>query len=161
MKYVPNVSVEEAANKSKCDHPESRLLKIVNSVGGIMFKCYCLICGSATTQFLPHRLILNPAGVPDRADVSLCIDDLLRDERRSLRIETDNFRANYMRSDQWKRLCAAVRERAMGRCERCANAPVENVHHMTYRSVGNEAISELAGLCRECHETVHGIRQAA
>lgn len=64
----------------------------------------------------------------------------------------------YLASREWRLKRKEVIERAENICERCANAPVENVHHRSYEHLGNEHLQELAGLCRPCHEFMSGVR---
>lgn len=47
-------------------------------------------------------------------------------------------------------------DRCNGRCEGCGEAPVAQVHHLTYEHVGDEFLFELVGLCNRCHDRMHG-----
>ena len=62
----------------------------------------------------------------------------------------------YMASREWGLLKRAVKDRADGVCERCRDAAVENVHHLTYVRKYQERLEDLLGLCRPCHEYLHG-----
>ena len=66
--------------------------------------------------------------------------------------------SNYLESDEWKEKRSKVRRRARGWCERCKVRRREDVHHLTYQNVGNEKLTELVGVCRKCHEFLHGLR---
>ncbi|HZA25721.1 MAG TPA: hypothetical protein VFA32_24515 [Dehalococcoidia bacterium] len=57
----------------------------------------------------------------------------------------------YLCSRDWAVKRRQVKERSGGVCERCRNAPVQDVHHRSYRNLGNEPLEELQGLCRPCH----------
>jgi hypothetical protein len=57
----------------------------------------------------------------------------------------------YLCSREWAVRRRLVKERARGACERCYNAPLRDVHHLTYRNLGHEPLEELQGLCRPCH----------
>lgn len=66
----------------------------------------------------------------------------------------------YLRSDAWSAKRAAVLERAGHRCERCPAGsglfPVDlDVHHLSYRGIGDEALEDLQALCRSCHQQAH------
>lgn len=61
----------------------------------------------------------------------------------------------YLRSAAWQRKRAAVILRSKGACERCGLWPVVNVHHLSYRNVGNEPLSDLLGVCSRCHRDLH------
>jgi DnaB-like helicase N terminal domain len=67
----------------------------------------------------------------------------------------DHWYQNYLRSDEWRAKRRLVMDRCGGLCEGCRNAPVSEVHHLTYEHVGDELLFELVGLCRECHQRVH------
>ena len=62
----------------------------------------------------------------------------------------------YIRSDAWRRKRVEVIRRAGGVCERCGDWPIANVHHLSYRRLGNELPADLLGVCRQCHHTLHG-----
>lgn len=67
------------------------------------------------------------------------------------------YLTEYLRSPHWLALRERMLKRAGGFCQRCRErrAPLE-VHHLTYRNVGQERESELKVLCHECHELEHG-----
>ncbi len=60
----------------------------------------------------------------------------------------------YMASREWAEKREAVRERCGGYCERCGVNRFREVHHLTYERFGEELLTDLMGLCRECHEYV-------
>lgn len=62
----------------------------------------------------------------------------------------------YLRSAHWRRKRIEKMETAGRRCELCgaSRAPLE-VHHRTYRSLGEEQNGDLIVLCRGCHKTFH------
>ena len=72
---------------------------------------------------------------------------------------TRNEYQAYLRSDEWKRLRTRVRRRARGRCERCHVNQRTDVHHLTYERVGREELSDLIGVCGDCHNALHGRSQ--
>ena len=65
---------------------------------------------------------------------------------------------NYLLSSEWKALRRRVIIRCKGVCEHCGLASVEEVHHLTYRRFRRERLSDLLGLCSECHEKIHNIK---
>lgn len=66
----------------------------------------------------------------------------------------------YMASREWALKKKAVRELAQNICERCASAPIQNIHHLTYATLGHEEPeNDLQGLCRPCHEYVSAERE--
>lgn len=49
-------------------------------------------------------------------------------------------------------------ERDGGMCVLCKSAPASEVHHIVFRSQqGKSNLSNLACLCRECHNRAHGV----
>jgi 5-methylcytosine-specific restriction endonuclease McrA len=61
----------------------------------------------------------------------------------------------YLRSPEWRRKRVAVILRAKGRCELCGIGPATNIHHITYRNLGNEPLDDLQGVCLRCHKESH------
>lgn len=49
----------------------------------------------------------------------------------------------------------SVLTRAWGRCESCGRRAALDLHHLHYRSVGEEKPEDLRALCRECHDAAH------
>jgi hypothetical protein len=64
----------------------------------------------------------------------------------------------YLESQPWLWRRERVRRRAQDRCERCGNPHADeyHCHHLHYRTLGHEHISDLMYLCNECHAFVHG-----
>jgi hypothetical protein len=67
----------------------------------------------------------------------------------------------YLQSPLWK----AIRQKALDHygsiCGKCGQEGTD-VHHLTYRGWGgNEIISDLQVLCRECHCAIHAIEKVA
>ena len=60
----------------------------------------------------------------------------------------------YMQSAAWQRKRQQVITRSGNRCERCGKSryiAALDVHHKTYVRLGNELLSDLEALCRDCH----------
>jgi hypothetical protein len=66
--------------------------------------------------------------------------------------------AEYRDTEHWKRTRAHIRRRARGWCERCKVGKRDDVHHLTYERLGAEQDGDLIGVCRECHEFLHGLQ---
>lgn len=65
----------------------------------------------------------------------------------------------YLKSDVWKQKRGAALVAAHSRCRLCDSSDYPNVHHKVYPNIfGNELISDLVVLCRECHKFFHGIK---
>jgi hypothetical protein len=66
------------------------------------------------------------------------------------RVTKVGYRA-YINSPRWKAKADAMRF-AVGECEECTALGVElDVHHTTYRTLGEETPHDLLVLCRGCH----------
>ena len=59
----------------------------------------------------------------------------------------------YIKSDKWQDKKSEVLARDDTRCV-CGN-PAAAVHHKTYANLGDEPISDLVALCRDCHSVCH------
>lgn len=66
-----------------------------------------------------------------------------------------NYQAS-LRSDHWHNLKQVIKERYGGICEwpRCV-APCEELHHLTYDTLGDERPQDVAYLCRQHHTLIH------
>jgi hypothetical protein len=73
--------------------------------------------------------------------------------------EQDEWNRRYdehINSDKWRDLRRRVLARAKGTCEGCGQAPAAHVHHLTYKRLGAEMLFDLAAVCLDCHESIHG-----
>ena len=70
----------------------------------------------------------------------------------------------YIRSPEWKQRAHNAIVQAGSRCQLCLRVGSRtgnvhlNVHHLTYRALGNESSSDLAVLCQDCHNLIHRTR---
>lgn len=65
---------------------------------------------------------------------------------------------SYLLSSEWRLLRRRIIIRSKGICEHCGVASVEEVHHLTYKRFKRELLSDLLGLCSECHRKIHNIK---
>lgn len=82
------------------------------------------------------------------------------DDRRAER-ESPEFRQKwwdwynkYLRSAAWQERRQAVLKRDRHQCQHCGKGG-NNVHHLSYRFVGEEPLEDLLCLCEACHRAVH------
>lgn len=63
---------------------------------------------------------------------------------------------NYLKSTHWRTLRIKVLKRAGGECEKkgCGRKPTQ-VHHLTYKRLGHEKLTDLQALCVPCHNNCH------
>jgi predicted HNH restriction endonuclease len=62
----------------------------------------------------------------------------------------------HLASDKWKAIRRKVLARCRSVCEGCGERPAVHVHHLTYKRLGREMLFDLAGVCKQCHEAIHG-----
>jgi hypothetical protein len=78
---------------------------------------------------------------------------------QKLRQDDNSFRLRYEKyivSPEWYVLRDIIMKRDGFVCQIC-NKPAEEVHHLTYKHLGNEHLFELISLCKKCHkEDYHG-----
>lgn len=66
------------------------------------------------------------------------------------------WKQQYLKSPEWKTLKSKVLNRDDHTCQSCnTNGTPLEVHHITYQNFGNEQLSDLVSLCRNCHQTIH------
>jgi len=62
--------------------------------------------------------------------------------------------AEYLLSPEWCRLRNAVLERDYY-CRCCHVNLSVDAHHLTYVRIFHERLTDLVGVCRDCHKTIH------
>ena len=60
----------------------------------------------------------------------------------------------YLQSGAWRDIRERVLERDKFKCDFCGDEATQ-VHHLTYKRVGYEKMSDLVSVCVECHEAEH------
>ena len=61
----------------------------------------------------------------------------------------------YFTTPEWKRKRRQIIKRCNGICESCTTKKVRDIHHLTYKNLGNESLKDLLGVCRECHKMLN------
>jgi 5-methylcytosine-specific restriction endonuclease McrA len=82
-----------------------------------------------------------------------------RELKRQREEQDDEWWSGYhehLRSEAWRDKRQRVLLRAGGICEGCGAQQAHDIHHLTYRHMGDEFLFELVAVCRECHERYHG-----
>lgn len=105
-----------------------------------------------------------PEDRPMNHKLSTSLSSLIYDER-PFTSHFNNSNANmfmsaedkaiYLKSAQWKQLKQQRRLIANNKCERCLSSSPLELHHITYKNLGNENIEDLALVCRRCHQHIH------
>ena len=60
----------------------------------------------------------------------------------------------YLQSYQWQDKRLRVLERDNYLCQSCLEQDATQVHHLTYKHVGNEPLFDLISVCDECHKSI-------
>ena len=72
---------------------------------------------------------------------------------------------HYLRCDCWmKALRANVLAQARYTCAariRCSGAHATEAHHLTYKTLGREKLTDMLAVCSACHRAIHGIPEPA
>jgi 5-methylcytosine-specific restriction endonuclease McrA len=75
----------------------------------------------------------------------------------------NDFPERYQRhiaSSRWKELRLKIIEQRGGKCQRCNSDSLDlELHHLHYRSLGNELPEDVELLCPKCHETADAARR--
>lgn len=64
----------------------------------------------------------------------------------------------YIGSDEWKRKREEILKRDNYQCMACGGKCNLQVHHLTYKNIGNENEWELITLCKSCHQQYHEVK---
>jgi hypothetical protein len=101
---------------------------------------------SSTSETATHRLPASPPRPLSKRQKRF-LNELPRLGYRSYH--------EYLRSDHWKGLKA--RYRASGSFQKCTVCfdPNVDLHHKTYKRLGQEKLTDLVPLCRLHHDTLH------
>ena len=62
---------------------------------------------------------------------------------------------SYLESDEWREKRKFVLERDGYQCQGCLKEDATQVHHLSYKNVGEELMYQLTSLCDFCHEKAH------
>lgn len=65
----------------------------------------------------------------------------------------------YLKSSHWITKRMMIMECAGYMCEMCHQAKATEVHHLTYKNVGDELPEDLVAICHNCHETHHTMKR--
>ena len=63
----------------------------------------------------------------------------------------------YLKSDTWKIKRDKVIKRAKNKCEVCNTNRAWQVHHITYKRIFRERLSDLVATCETCHKAEHNL----
>jgi len=72
--------------------------------------------------------------------------------------EENEWRTRYelhLKSSAWQEKRRLVIKRCGNLCEGCRTYAVDEIHHLTYKNLGDELLFQLVGLCSLCHSKLH------
>ncbi|WP_109993337.1 HNH endonuclease [Salinisphaera sp. LB1] len=156
--------------KYRCEHPTTKLRLRTVRGGATQRVLQCVTCGEATSRAFSKQEAqeMNGGNEPPAFD-----DALLRNWKERYNAETQQIigryktrsayeRAEffrwydkYLKSSKWKEKREKVLLRAQGVCEGCRETAASEVHHLTYRNVGDELLFQLVAVCNSCHKRLH------
>jgi len=153
-----------------CEHPRAEpRRKRKNGSAQPYYRIQCPECGAPLSQQLGYDLVEDfrtTFGEIKDWDYSKEAEWLERRVRvGSLLVEHQNSRRDiawwrqyeaYLASPEWRVKREAVLSRCNRVCQVCEKSPATEVHHVTYDRVGEEQDGDLMGVCRTCHEAIHG-----
>lgn len=161
-----------------CEHANT-VIRAKQTAGGLVARSQCKDCGhhgkgggqAISKAELHRRGVRSIEDLPPYDEAAFeraCLrmrdarDEEYFGRKLDLLIESaPNVAANdpHYSSDKWAQLRTLILERAGGVCEGCGTARATQVHHLHYRTFGNEFLWDLRAVCRDCHERVHGIQR--
>lgn len=94
--------------------------------------------------------------MPDRSNqiIAWIAPSRARTTQKGWEIMTPEYLA-YLDSPTWAKKRQEALERAGHKCQLCASIGQLQVHHNTYKRLGNELPTDLCVLCRNCHIRHH------
>lgn len=111
-----------------------------------------------------QSIVLKGRRLPRSLKQSALLDDQLesagqpRVNRGFGKARFENYRTEYLRSEEWKSIRSHTLRYLGNRCEFCL-CPAVQVHHVRYpekRDRGLESIAWLCLVCEPCHKVLHG-----
>jgi len=85
-----------------------------------------------------------------------CRDRLIKTDNEPL-VNEFLFK-EYLLSSEWRAKAHKVISRANNICEICAEAPIDDVFHLSYLRAGSEMLFDLAGVCSSCESKLPRIK---
>jgi len=155
--------------ETKCKHQAQILTKVVCSNGAIQYVMQCEVCGHRCSPPIAHRKLsrieketsplFNYSFQEEKDQVK---SEVIRNKNT---IHAEKFGSDvwwkeynkYLESAEWnsKRTRILIRDdyKCTEKRRGCTHHATE-VHHLTYRNVGNENLEDLTSLCHNCHEAI-------
>ncbi|MFA6962735.1 MAG: hypothetical protein WC205_18410 [Opitutaceae bacterium] len=157
---------EECGYPSKCAHPEKILCRRDDKNGNPRLYNQCQLCGEEVGTRVSAKGIDS-----EKLKTLIKFDEELKRSkwasfhesyRKARLLEQNRLKDNwnecynrYLKHPEWRAKRKLVLERAQHLCEGCRTASAQEVHHTTYKHIGNEFLFELVAMCKPCHDRLH------
>lgn len=86
------------------------------------------------------------------------LDELMKLPLYISKLQRKQYR-QYINSLKWAKKKSEYFKKYPKLCMKCGNTEQLELHHATYKHLGNELENELYCLCRNCHQNYHDIYQ--
>jgi transcription elongation factor Elf1 len=156
-------ALEKQLASLECNHPKKHIRYREASNGARLFKLQCSKCGEVFGSWIPHDKVLQKDRCEpindalqhtyrqNKKELTDAINDLIRQAEDGSWNET--YQA-HIRSAEWREKANLVLKRCNWTCEGCGKNRATQVHHLSYKNLGNEFLFELVGLCAGCHDSI-------
>jgi hypothetical protein len=82
------------------------------------------------------------------------IEDEWRKKQDEKNAEWWEWYSEYLQTEEWIEKRNKVFERDSYTCQSCLSCHADQVHHLTYKHVGNEPLFDLVSVCFKCHDRI-------
>lgn len=151
-------------NPYNCEHPKTELRHRTYSNGSTHYVDQCLRCGRQLRSYKHNSREVAQAKLNGTIpDFDQSLSDLFcelahttyADRRSDNREGWLAWYDEYLKSPAWASKRTAVLRRDQHICQGCRERRATQVHHISYRNVGNELLFQLTSLCQQCHDRIH------
>jgi hypothetical protein len=166
---------EQVKAEYACLCARRELRRQLASNGATAYRYQCQRCGKLSECIKKsHPAVLSLATFPPWVDTELraTYEKAMTDEagRRYIATrpaeyaasqrERQEFYEAYLCSPEWRGRRKQVLERDAYLCQACRISRATQVHHLTYKHLGNEPLFDLVAVCVPCHERITELDRA-
>ncbi len=150
-----------------CKHEKETLRIRVIRGGATQYVLQCDFCGNASNAISKNKAMKineNPSQFDKTIKVNFDakrqqeIDAVFKEygtKKAANRAEFFIWYNEYLKTDEWRTKRSLVLQRDNHVCQGCLTAKATQVHHLTYKHVGEELLFELISICESCHGIAH------
>lgn len=155
-----------------CTKPHFEVRKYIISNGTIQVRNQCINCGFVDGRSLggfskeqresmveidAEKRITRDNKISNLRRVSFENVRVLRE--RKIKNNSEDYRANYLQSPEWKEKRRLVLIRDKFICQSCRRNNATDAHHLTYEMIYNEPLFHLIAVCRNCHQAIEEVKK--